>query len=57
MSVSGHLKELRNRVPANLAAKLAEVNEQKHLCRRVPVESEVVRMINQAKELDPRMTY
>ena len=51
------VKELRNRVPANLAAKLAEVNEQKRLCRRVPVESEVVRMINQAKELDPRMTY
>ena len=51
------VKELRNRVPANLAAKLVEVNEQKHLCRRVPVESEVQRMINQAKELDPRMTY
>ena len=51
------VKELRNRVAANLAAKLVEVNEQKHLCRRVPVESEVQRMINQAKELDPRMTY
>ena len=51
------VKELRHRVAANLAAKLLEVNEQKNLCRRVPVESEVQRMIDQAKELEPRMTY
>ena len=31
------VKELRNRNAANLAAKLAEVNEEKHLCRRTPV--------------------
>jgi glycyl-tRNA synthetase beta chain len=42
---------------ANLAAKVAEINEQKHLCGRVPVESEIQRMIDQAKELEPRMTY
>lgn len=51
------VKELRNRVAANLVAKMNEVNEQKHLVRRVPAEIEVQRMIDQAKELDPRMTY
>lgn len=51
------VKELRHRVPANLASKLVEVNEEKHLCRRVPAESELQRMIDQAKELEPRMTY
>ena len=50
------VKELRHRVAANLAAKVAEVNEEKHLCGRVPVESEIQRMIDQAKELEPRMT-
>ena len=51
------VKELRHRVAANLAAKVAEVNEEKHLCGRVPVESEIQRMIDQAKELEPRMAY
>jgi len=51
------VKELRHRVAANLAAKLVEVNEQRHLCGRVPAEVEVQRMIDQAKELEPRMTY
>ena len=43
------VKELRNRVAANLVAKMNEVNEQKHLVRRVPAELEVQRMIDQAK--------
>ena len=51
------VKELRHRVAANLAAKVAEVNEEKHLCGRVPAEVEIQKMIDQAKELDPRMTY
>ena len=51
------VKELRNRVAANLVTKMNEVNEQKHLVRRVPALKEVERMIDQAKELDPRMTY
>lgn len=51
------VKELRHRVPANLHAKLVEVNEAKNLCNRVPAESEVEKMIEQAKELDPKMTY
>ena len=51
------VKELGHRVPANLAAKLLEVNEAKHLVRRVPVEKEVAKMVALAKELPGVMTY
>jgi predicted flap endonuclease-1-like 5' DNA nuclease len=43
--------ELAHRVPANLAAKLAEVNEAKKLVRRVPSEAVVAGWIEQAKSL------
>lgn len=51
------VKELKHRVAANLAAKVLECNEEKKLVRRVPVEKEIQKMIDQAKELEPRMTY
>ncbi|MBD5317126.1 MAG: DUF4332 domain-containing protein [Bacteroides sp.] len=51
------VKELRHRVAANLHAKLVEVNNERNLCNRVPAESEIQRMIDQAKELEPKMTY
>lgn len=51
------VKELRHRVPANLHAKLVETNEARNLCNRVPAVAEVEKMIEQAKELEPRMTY
>lgn len=51
------VKELKHRVAANLAAKLLQVNEEKHLVRRVPVESEVQEMIDQAKELPAAVEY
>lgn len=51
------VKELRHRVPANLHAKLVEVNEAKNLCNRVPAEAEIAKMVDQAKELEPKMTY
>ncbi len=51
------VKELRNRNAANLAAKMLEVNEQKHLTRRVPVEVEVQKYIDAAKALEPKVTY
>ncbi len=51
------VKELKHRVAANLAAKLLQVNEEKHLVRRVPVESEVQAMIDQAKELPAAVDY
>jgi len=51
------VKELALRNATNLASKLLECNEEKHLVRRVPVEKEVVKMIEQAKVLPPVMTY
>lgn len=51
------VKELRNRVPANLHAKQLEVNESKRLVRRLPSEEQVADMVEQAKNLDPKMTY
>lgn len=51
------VKELRNRNAANLAAKMLEVNEEKHLTRRVPVEAEVQKYIDAAKALEPVVTY
>ena len=51
------VKELRHRVPANLYAKLVEVNDARNLCNRVPAESEIARMVDQAKEMEPRMKY
>lgn len=51
------VKEFRHRVAENLQPKLAEVNEQKNICNRVPVVSEIQKMIDQAKELEPKVTY
>ena len=51
------VKEFRHRVAENLQPKLAEVNEQKNICNRVPAVSEVQKMIDQAKKLEPKMTY
>lgn len=51
------VKELSHRVPANLVKKLEEVNDERHLTRRVPSEKEVAAMVDQAKELKPVMSY
>lgn len=51
------VKELRHRVPANLHAKVIEVNSEKNLCNRVPALAELEKMIAQAKELDPIISY
>jgi len=51
------VKELRHRVPENLFQKLTETNEEKHLVRRVPAAIEVAKMVEQAKELEPVVTY
>ena len=51
------VKELQHRVPANLHAKLEEVNAQKHLVQRVPAVAEVEKMVAQAKELPAAMEY
>ena len=46
--------ELAQRNAANLAAAMAQTNEQKKLARRVPSEAEVAKWIAQAKQL-PRV--
>lgn len=51
------VKELKHRVPANLHAKLEEVNAEKNLCNRVPSLPEVEKMVEQAKELEAVITY
>lgn len=51
------VKELRNRNAANLSAKMIEINETKKLVRREPNLSMVEDFVNQAKQLDPIVTY
>ena len=51
------VKEFRHRVAANLQPKMVEVNNVKNLCNRVPSVSELEKMIDQAKALDPIMEY
>ena len=51
------VKEFRHRVAENLQPKLEEVNAEFHICGRVPAVSEVQKMIDQAKELEPKVTY
>jgi predicted flap endonuclease-1-like 5' DNA nuclease len=51
------VKELATRNAANLAAKLAEVNKESKKSGRVPVESELERMIEEAKKLPSVVTY
>ncbi|MBN1362176.1 MAG: DUF4332 domain-containing protein [Sedimentisphaerales bacterium] len=51
------VKELSKRVPANLAAKITEVNAQKKLTRRVPTEAAVADWIEQAKKLPAGIEY
>ena len=51
------VKELRNRNAENLYAKIVEVNESKKLVRRLPSQSQVTEMIEEAGKLEPLMTY
>lgn len=51
------VKEFRHRVAENLVPKMVEINEARNLCNRVPSVTEVQRMIDQAKELEPKITY
>lgn len=51
------VKEFRHRNAENLAAKMIEVNDAKHLTRRVPSVAELQKMIDQAATLDPKITY
>ena len=51
------IKELRNRNADNLRAKMVEVNTKKKLVRQLPSAKQVSDFVNQAKKLDPMITY
>jgi len=51
------VKEFGHRVAANLAAKMEEVNAEKNLTRRVPTVDMLQKMIDEAKTLEPVMSY
>ena len=51
------VKEFRHRVASNLHIKLVEINDERNICNRVPSVFELERMIVQAKELPPVLTY
>ena len=51
------IKELAQRVPANLCAKIAEVNGAKKLTARPPTESAVADWVAQAKALPKLLQY
>lgn len=51
------VKELRNRNAENLHAKLVEVQEEKKITRTVPALSQVTDFVEQAKALEPMVTY
>ncbi len=51
------VKELRNRNADNLHAKLVEVQAEKKITRAVPALKQVVKFVDQAKNLPPIVTY
>jgi predicted flap endonuclease-1-like 5' DNA nuclease len=51
------VKELRNRKPENLHAKMVEVNAAKKLVRVLPSPNKVKSWVDQAKSLPPMMKY
>lgn len=51
------VKELAQRNAANLTAKLTEVNAQKKLAGTSPSVSQVTDWIDQAKKLEPKISY
>ena len=51
------VKELRNRKPENLHAKMVEVNAKKKLVRQLASASMVAKWVGHAKTLDPVITH
>lgn len=51
------IPELAQRKAANLIQKMAEVNKEKKLVRKLPVEAQVADWIEQAKKLPRVITY
>ena len=51
------IKELRRRNAANLAAKMTEVNAERELTKGTVSEAKVQGWIDQAKEMEPAVSY
>ncbi|WP_181704296.1 DUF4332 domain-containing protein [Chthonobacter albigriseus] len=51
------VKELKGRKASNLAARIAEVNADRKLVRQIPAEKTVAGWIEQAKTMQPVLTY
>ena len=51
------IKELRTRNAANLATAMEKVNDEKKLARTSPPEVTVTKWIEDAKSMDPKLTY
>lgn len=51
------VKELKMRKPANLQARMAEINDAEHLVRRTPSLAAVERWVSEAKALPVAVTY
>ena len=51
------VKELRTRNADNLYAKIKEVNAEKKMVRQLPSASQVAGFVEEAKTLDPVITY
>ena len=52
------VKELRNRNPENLHAKMEAVNSAgRALVRKLPSRSQVEKWIQEAKKMDPKIAY
>ncbi|MDN5204485.1 DUF4332 domain-containing protein [Fulvivirgaceae bacterium BMA10] len=51
------VKELRNRNATNLHGRMVEVNAEKSLVRQIPSLSQVESFVDQAKNLDPLVSY
>lgn len=51
------IKELRTRNAENLATKMTEVNEEKHLAKTSPKTDMVQGWIEKAKTMDPKITH
>lgn len=51
------VKELKTRRADNLTAKMVEINEAKKLVRSLPSQATVEKWIEQAKTLEPKVSY
>ena len=51
------VKQLCRRNPENLTRRMLEINEEKKLVRVPPTQSQVEKWVQQAANLDPKITY